>query len=99
VGRPPLTDGVPAASLLDGWMCVFLGVWQGKGGRTVYLGPTAEALPYFEGHGIVCPPLVNPPDFMMDVISGQVPDGYRAAHPDFTADSLFGMWTGSAQVD
>lgn len=36
-------------------------VCQGKGGRTVYLGPTSEALPYFEGLGIVCPPLVNPP--------------------------------------
>jgi hypothetical protein len=42
--------------------CAFDDVlFLGKGGRTVYLGPTAQALPYFEERGIVCPPLVNPP--------------------------------------
>ncbi len=35
---------------------------------------------------------------MMDVISGQVPDRFRADHPEFTADSLFGYWTQSKQV-
>jgi hypothetical protein len=42
-------------------------VSQGKGGRTVYLGPTSEALPYFEGLGIVCPPLVNPPGIALGI--------------------------------
>jgi hypothetical protein len=37
-------------------------------------------------------------DFMMDVISGQVPDRFRADHPEFTADSLFGLWAQSKQV-
>ena len=40
----------------------------GKGGRAVYLGPSAEALDYFARQGFECPPRVNPPDFMMDVI-------------------------------
>jgi hypothetical protein len=44
--------------------------FQGKGGRTVYLGPTSEALPYFEGLGIVCPPLVNPPGWCHFVCIG-----------------------------
>ena len=34
-----------------------------------------------------------PPDFMMDVISGQVPKDWKAQHPDFTAESLFKYWT------
>lgn len=37
-------------------------------------------------------------DFMMDVISGQVPDRFRADHPEFTSDSLFGFWAQSNQV-
>ena len=35
---------------------------------------------------------------MMDVISGQVPDRFRADHPEFTAESLFGFWAQSKQV-
>jgi hypothetical protein len=35
-------------------------LFLGKGGRTVYLGPTARALNYFEQMGVACPPQVNP---------------------------------------
>jgi ABC-type multidrug transport system ATPase subunit len=43
-----------------------------KGGRLVYYGPPDRALEYFEQHlGLQCPPHVNPPDFFMDVISGE----------------------------
>lgn len=38
----------------------------GKGGRTVYLGPSSGALAYFERLGFQCPPLVNAADFLMD---------------------------------
>jgi hypothetical protein len=31
-------------------------------------------------------------DFMMDVIAGQLPAEYKAAHPDFSPDSLFASW-------
>lgn len=45
----------------------------GKGGRTVYLGPTEEAEAYFASLGFVCPPHVNPADFFLDVISSEAP--------------------------
>ena len=61
----------------------------GKGGRTVYLGPANAALSYFERLGFRCPPLVNAADFMMDVISGEVP---REGHPEFRASDLFDIW-------
>jgi hypothetical protein len=34
----------------------------GKGGRTVYLGPTKDALEYFDKLGFKCPLHVNPAD-------------------------------------
>jgi ABC-type multidrug transport system ATPase subunit len=40
----------------------------GKGGRTAYLGPTVDALSYFQSLGHVCPEHTNPPDFFLDVI-------------------------------
>lgn len=44
-----------------------------KGGKLVYYGAPGDALKYFEEYiGIKCPPHVNPPDFFMDVISGEV---------------------------
>lgn len=45
----------------------------GKGGRTVYLGPTTAALGYFQGLGFELPPRINPPDFYMDIIAN--PEG------------------------
>lgn len=45
----------------------------GKGGRTVYLGPTSKALGYFTDLGFEIPQHSNPADFFMDVISGSVP--------------------------
>lgn len=44
----------------------------GNGGRAVYLGPTEQALPYFEELGYKCPEHCNPADFFLDIISGQV---------------------------
>lgn len=33
----------------------------GKGGKTVYMGPVVDALPYFErALSITCPPRINP---------------------------------------
>lgn len=45
-----------------------------------YIGPTAEAAAYFSSLGLERPPLVNPADFYMDSIAGDVPDDFRAAH-------------------
>jgi ABC-type multidrug transport system ATPase subunit len=43
----------------------------GKGGRTVFLGKSEDALPYFQNCGYSMPPFINPADFFMDVIGGQ----------------------------
>lgn len=61
----------------------------GKGGRTVYLGPTADALTYFEGLGFIMPPKCNPADFLIDVVSGSIP---RAGFPEFIKEDLFTLW-------
>jgi len=43
-----------------------------KGGKNVFYGSPADALPYFQTQlNIKCPEHVNPPDFFMDVISGE----------------------------
>lgn len=52
-------------------MCTKL-LLLGKGGKTVYIGPTNEAVKYFASQGFDCPPLNNPADFFMEVISGYV---------------------------
>jgi ABC-type multidrug transport system ATPase subunit len=60
----------------------------GKGGRTVYLGPTNCALGYFEDLGFECPEHANPADFFLDVISGSVP----LRGQKFNPEDLFKLW-------
>ena len=43
-----------------------------KGGKTVYMGPTKQAVKYFENIGYNMPQNMNPADYLMDVISGDV---------------------------
>ncbi|XP_046860525.1 ABC transporter G family member 28-like isoform X2 [Xenia sp. Carnegie-2017] len=47
-------------------------LFLGQGGRTVYSGPVDEAEAYFSRIGFPMPPYVNPADFYMDVIAGEV---------------------------
>lgn len=61
----------------------------GKGGRVVYFGPSKDCLAYFESIGFHCPPMVNPPDFFMDVIGGFVE---REGDPTFVKEDLFKLW-------
>lgn len=61
----------------------------GKGGKVVYHGESKNALKYFESIGFKCPEHVNPPDFFMDIISGDVP---RENDPDFKKEDLFELW-------
>jgi ABC-type multidrug transport system ATPase subunit len=72
----------------------------GKGGRTVYIGPSERALEYFESMGFPLPDAVNPPDFFMDIIAGSVepktdPLGYWR-ETDFTPELLFDVWESRA---
>jgi ABC-type multidrug transport system ATPase subunit len=61
----------------------------GVGGKTVFFGPTGDALPYFEDFGFLCPPTENPSDFFLDVISGQVS---LPENPTFEAKLLPEWW-------
>merc|ERR1719343_1751941 len=61
----------------------------GKGGQTVYLGPSTGAKVYFEGEGFRMPSDENPADWFMDVICGEVPNKEIL---DFKPQMLFEMW-------
>eukprot|EP00930_Biecheleria_cincta_P027070 TRINITY_DN1901_c1_g1_i1.p1 TRINITY_DN1901_c1_g1~~TRINITY_DN1901_c1_g1_i1.p1 ORF type:complete len:1123 (+),score=151.60 TRINITY_DN1901_c1_g1_i1:451-3369(+) len=61
----------------------------GLGGRTVFLGPSDGALPYFEGLGFELPKNENPADWFMDVIAGKIPNNSIA---EFKPHMLFGFW-------
>ena len=62
----------------------------GKGGQTVYLGPSEGAIKYFESIGFFCPARTNPADFFMDVIAGDVKR--KGERGKFDAERLFEMW-------
>lgn len=61
----------------------------GKGGRTVYIGPSVGAVPYFESLGFRMPKSENPADWLMDLISGEVPNEKIA---NFEPSMLFTIW-------
>jgi ABC-type multidrug transport system ATPase subunit len=66
----------------------------GKGGRTVYLGPTSAVEAYFASPrlGLPCPRETNVADHAMDVIAGVVPPAFRTAHPDWHQSQLIEFW-------
>lgn len=51
----------------------------GAGGRLVYFGPPASAVPYFGDLGYIMPSNMNPADFYMDILEGQVLPDYSAS--------------------
>jgi hypothetical protein len=61
----------------------------GKGGETVYLGPSTGALSYFERLGFKMAAHENPADWLMDLISGEVPNDRI---PNFEPSMLFDLW-------
>jgi len=61
----------------------------GLGGRTVYIGPSGGALPYFEGLGFELPRNENPADWFMDVIAGKVSN---STIKEFKPSMLFKCW-------
>ena len=62
----------------------------GRGGQAVYVGPTSDALRYFEGPlGFDCPENENPADFFMDCVGGLALDKTGAV-PNL--DELFAKW-------
>jgi hypothetical protein len=61
----------------------------GKGGKTVYLGPSLCAKAYFEMLGFTMEGDENPADWFMDVISGEVPN---KRIKNFEPSMLFEWW-------
>jgi ABC-type multidrug transport system ATPase subunit/Ca2+-binding EF-hand superfamily protein len=61
----------------------------GKGGMTVFCGPTHFVQAYFEGIGFHCPQAENLADFLMDCCAGVVS---REGDPTFVPEDLFVMW-------
>eukprot|EP00425_Heterocapsa_triquetra_P019713 CAMPEP_0195140394 /NCGR_PEP_ID=MMETSP0448-20130528/161066_1 /TAXON_ID=66468 /ORGANISM="Heterocapsa triquestra, Strain CCMP 448" /LENGTH=494 /DNA_ID=CAMNT_0040178727 /DNA_START=1 /DNA_END=1482 /DNA_ORIENTATION=+ len=63
----------------------------GKGGHTVYLGPSTLCKAYFESCGFKMPDNENPADWFMDIIAGELskdapaPEGYKPS-------LLFDLW-------
>eukprot|EP00536_Pseudo-nitzschia_multiseries_P004086 jgi/Psemu1/187311/e_gw1.66.61.1 len=57
----------PKIEILEQFSNVLL---LGRGGRTVYMGPTENMELYFENIGFPVPSQTNPADFYMDVIAG-----------------------------
>eukprot|EP00951_Prasinocladus_malaysianus_P046642 scaffold647839_cov38-Prasinocladus_malaysianus.AAC.2 len=64
-------------------------LFLGKGGRTVYLGPTTFAATYFENQGFTLPPNDNPADFCIDVLSGSM---RKEGDMNFKPADLFDTW-------
>jgi ABC-type multidrug transport system ATPase subunit len=71
----------------------------GKGGSTVYVGPTNEAKAYFERLGFYMPSNENPADWMMDVMSGQVVDEGTSSQirKAELPEALFRAWESQGQ--
>jgi ABC-type multidrug transport system ATPase subunit len=62
----------------------------GKGGHTVYLGPSTGAKAYFENLGFAMPQDENPADWFMDVICGEVSNSF---HSNFAPPMLWEWWS------
>ncbi|EJD39012.1 hypothetical protein AURDEDRAFT_187588 [Auricularia subglabra TFB-10046 SS5] len=61
-------------------------------GNVVFAGPREHVLPYFASLGYECPPLYNPSDYAMDLISVDVRGQRKQAHTTARIDSLVHTW-------
>ena len=67
----------------------------GKGGRTVYLGLSEDALNYFEKDlNISCPEFMNPADYFMDCIALKL---QPEDNPSFAAADLYNSWKSNGE--
>ena len=65
--RQPLTASVLSCSSVLQLFSLFDDMVLMAGGRVVYCGPTATALPYFHALGLPCPLYTNPPEHFLDL--------------------------------
>lgn len=64
----------------------------------MYQGPREQLLPYFELAGHVCPPLFNPSDFCIDLISVDVRGQTRQEKTTARVHALIAFWKSHRQV-
>lgn len=70
----------------------------GKGGRTVYLGPSKNAPLYFSGKlGFNQPEHMNPADFCIDICSGEIPHEDKSKQNEYMPSKLPGVWDSYAK--
>jgi hypothetical protein len=63
-----------------------------KHGRVMYQGPREQLLAHFALAGYVCPPLFNPPDYCLDLISVDVRNEDKQAHTRARVEELLQHW-------
>jgi ABC-type multidrug transport system permease subunit len=61
----------------------------GKGGQVVYMGPRISSLKYFDEIGFRCPDYTSPPDYFLEVLSGNIPSEFD---PRFEPGMLVDYW-------
>jgi hypothetical protein len=75
----------PRVEIFDSFDDVLLLI---PGGKTAYLGPVNQVVPYFEALGYVFPPQSNPADLIMDILSSK----YEGCSIKHTPDELAQLW-------
>ena len=63
---------------------------------TVYLGPAVKAKEYFESLGFIFPDAVNPADYLMDIIGGEIE---HPTDPTLTSAELPAKWEADTQFN
>ncbi|KAH7106594.1 P-loop containing nucleoside triphosphate hydrolase protein, partial [Auriculariales sp. MPI-PUGE-AT-0066] len=63
-----------------------------KRGNVVYAGPREQMIPHFAVLGFICPPLYNPSDYVMDLVSVDVRSRRRQAETTARIDTLVHGW-------
>ncbi|EIN07170.1 P-loop containing nucleoside triphosphate hydrolase protein [Punctularia strigosozonata HHB-11173 SS5] len=63
-----------------------------KHGRVVYQGARDQIIPHFAVAGFVCPPLFNPPDYFLDIISVDVRSDEKQGQTRARVENLIQYW-------
>jgi len=63
-----------------------------KQGNVVFSGPREQMIPHFASLGHVCPPLYNPSDYVMDIVSVDVRGRRQLSTTTARIDTLIQAW-------
>jgi len=74
-------------------------VLLGVGGKPVYIGETSQIVPYFDSLGFKIPQNESPPDFVVDVLSGSIPQLVDGREVPFNLETLASAWQRNTRLD